>query len=202
MQPFRKHTGKVAPLYRANIDTDQIIPKQFLKRIERTGFGEFLFNDWRRTANGQPEPGFVLNQPQYTGASILVAGKNFGCGSSREHAVWALADYGFRAVIASSFADIFANNCVKNGVLTVALSEEEAAGIARRASDTPNYQLTIDLENCSVRDEQGLMASFKIDEFTRHCLLEGLDDIGLTLQHQADISGYEAKHPVPAAWKA
>jgi len=202
MQPFRKHTGKVAPLYRANIDTDQIIPKQFLKRIERTGFGEFLFNDWRCSASGDPDPGFVLNQPQYAGASILVAGKNFGCGSSREHAVWALADYGFRAVIASTFADIFANNCVKNGVLAVALSADQAAEIARKASETPNYQLTIDLESCTVRDDQGLSATFQLDEFTRHCLLEGLDDIGLTLQHQADLSAYEARHPVPAAWKA
>ena len=130
MQPFRKHTGKIAPLYRANIDTDQIIPKQFLKRIEKTGFGEFLFNDWRRSADGSPAPEFPLNQPRYSSASILVAGKNFGCGSSREHAVWALADFGFRAVIAPSFADIFANNCVKNGVLTA-----EAAQSARKEGD-------------------------------------------------------------------
>src|SRR5215831_17607020 len=154
MQPFRKHTGKVAPLYRANVDTDQIIPKQFLKRIERTGFGEFLFNDWRRSASGQLEPSFVLNQPQYSGASILVAAKNFGCGSSREHAVWALADYGFRAVLAPSFADIFANNCVKNGVLAVVLTEAETAELARKA-ETPGYQLTIDLESRTVRDNQG-----------------------------------------------
>jgi 3-isopropylmalate/(R)-2-methylmalate dehydratase small subunit len=201
MQPFRKHTGKVAPLYRANVDTDQIIPKQFLKRIEKTGFGEFLFNDWRRSASGEPDRNFVLNQSQYAGSSILVAGKNFGCGSSREHAVWALADFGFRAVIASTFADIFANNCVKNGVLTVWLTEEEAAEIARRA-ETPGYQLTIDLENCTVRDDKGLNATFKIDEFTRHCLLEGLDDIGLTLQHETDITQYESSHPAPAAWRA
>src|SRR5580765_4412005 len=133
MQPFRIHTGKVAPLLRANIDTDQIIPKQFLKRIERTGFGEFLFNDWRRSAEGKPDPSFVLNQPRYSGASILVAGKNFGCGSSREHAVWALDDFGFRAVVAPSFADIFANNCVKNGVLTVVLDEAKIAEITQRA---------------------------------------------------------------------
>ena len=201
MKPFTLHTGKVAPLYRANIDTDQIIPKQFLKRIEKTGFGEFLFNDWRRSASGKPDPDFVLNQPQYAGASILVAGKNFGCGSSREHAVWAMADYGFRAVIASTFADIFANNCVKNGVLTVALAEEEAAEIARRAENV-GYQLTVDLETCSVRDDQGLSAKFQIDEFTRHCLLEGLDDIGLSLQHESEISRYESKHPAPAAWRA
>jgi len=201
MQPFRKHTGKVAPLYRANIDTDQIIPKQFLKRIEKTGFGEFLFNDWRRSADGAPDPAFPLNQPRYSGASILVSGKNFGCGSSREHAVWALADFGFRAVIAPSFADIFANNCVKNGVLTVVLSEEETGEIARRASETPAYQIAIDLEKCMVEDGQGLTTYFRIDEFTRHCLLEGLDDIGLTLQHEPEISAYEAKHPVPAVWK-
>jgi 3-isopropylmalate/(R)-2-methylmalate dehydratase small subunit len=200
MQPFRKHTGKVAPLYRANVDTDQIIPKQFLKRIEKTGFGEFLFNDWRRSASGQLEPAFVLNQPQYSDASILVADKNFGCGSSREHAVWALADFGFRAVIAPSFADIFANNCAKNGVLTAALAEGEAAEVARKA-EVAGYQLTIDLENCTVQDNEGLQAKFKIDEFTRHCLLEGLDDIGLTLQHQSDIALYESGHPAPSAWK-
>lgn len=201
MQPFRKHTGKVAPLYRTNVDTDQIIPKQFLKRIEKTGFGQFLFNDWRRKPDGTPDPSFVLNQPQYAGASILVAAKNFGCGSSREHAVWALADYGFRAVIAPSFADIFANNCVKNGVLTVVLKENEAEEIGRRAENS-SYSVTIDLEECSVRDNQGLAAKFSIDEFTRHCLLQGLDDIGLTLQHQDEIAAYESRHPVPAAWKS
>ena len=137
MKPFRKHKGKVAPLDRANVDTDQIIPKQFLKRIERTGFGEFLFYDWRRGKDGAQDPSFSLNQPRYKGASILVAGKNFGCGSSREHAVWALEDFGFRAVIAPSFADIFANNCVKNGVLTVVLTEEEVEEIVRRASEAP-----------------------------------------------------------------
>ena len=200
MQKFRKHTGKVSPLDRANVDTDKIIPKQFLKRIEKTGFGEFLFYDWRRSASDQPEPTFVLNQPQYSGASILVAGKNFGCGSSREHAVWALADYGFRAILAPSFADIFANNCVKNGVLTVALTEEETAEIARKA-ETPGYQVTIDLESRTVTDNQGFDASFAIDEFTRHCLLEGLDDIGLTLQHESAISQFESKHPTPSAWK-
>src|SRR5215475_2464494 len=142
MQSFRTHTGKVAPLYRANIDTDQIIPKQFLKRIERTGFGEFLFNDWCRSPEGLPNPDFVLNQSRYSGASILVADKNFGCGSSREHAVWALADFGFRAVIAPLFAKISANDCVKNGVLTVVLREDETAEIARRASALANFALT------------------------------------------------------------
>jgi 3-isopropylmalate/(R)-2-methylmalate dehydratase small subunit len=202
MQPFRKHTGKVAPLYRANIDTDQIIPKQFLKRIEKTGFGEFLFNDWRRTTNGALDLAFPLNDPRYAGASILVAGKNFGCGSSREHAVWALSNYGFSAVIAPSFADIFANNCVQNGVLTVVLSEEQCGQIARGAAETANYQLTIDLENCTVQDGRGLSAEFRIDEVTRHRLLEGLDDVGLTLQHEAEIAAYETRHPVPAAWKS
>jgi 3-isopropylmalate/(R)-2-methylmalate dehydratase small subunit len=181
----------VVPLDRSNVDTDQIIPKQFLKRIERTGFGKFLFYDWRHKAKS-----FVLDEPRYSGASILVTGKNFGCGSSREHAVWALADFGFRAIIAPSFADIFANNCVKNGVLTVVLSENETFTIVQRA-EGPDYTLTIDLEHCLVADNQGLRASFRIDEFTRHCLLNGLDDIGLTLQHESEIAKYEAQHPVP-----
>ncbi|MGC2182153.1 MAG: 3-isopropylmalate dehydratase small subunit [Terriglobales bacterium] len=196
MRPFRTHKGKVAPLDRANVDTDQIIPKQFLKRIERTGFGEFLFYDWRRGKDGLPDPTFSLNQPRYKGASILVAGKNFGCGSSREHAVWALEDFGFRAVVAPSFADIFANNCVKNGVLTVVLSESEVETIVRRTNELPNYQLTLDLEQCKVRDDSGFSATFQIDEFTRHCLLEGLDDIGLTLRHEPEITAYESRHPV------
>jgi 3-isopropylmalate/(R)-2-methylmalate dehydratase small subunit len=194
MQPFRVHQGKVAPLYRANVDTDQIIPKQFLKRIEKTGFGEFLFYDWRRTPDGKPDPSFSLNLPRYAGASVLVTDKNFGCGSSREHAVWALADAGFRAVIAPSFADIFANNCVQNGILTAVLSEDQAAEIARRAQESPDYQVTLDLKQQTVRDQQGLSASFPIDSFVRHRLLEGLDDIGLTLQHEAEIASYEARH--------
>src|SRR5579863_949449 len=165
MQPFRTHTGKVAPLYRANIDTDQIIPKQFLKRIERTGFGEFLFNDWRRSANGVPDASFVLNQSQYSGASILVAGKNFGCGSSREHAVWALADFGFRAVIAPSFADIFSTNCTKNGVLPVVLSDSQVAELVLRTAQLEGYFLTIDLEKREVRDSSGFLARFEIDDF-------------------------------------
>ena len=197
MQPFRVLQGKVAPLDRANVDTDQIIPKQFLKRIERTGFGDFLFYDWRRAKDGSLEPSFPLNQPRHSGASILAAGKNFGCGSSREHAVWALADFGFRAVVAPSFADIFANNCVKNGVLTVVLGEEEVSGIIRRAAEIPEYQLTINLEQCTVRDDHGFSTKFKIDEFTRYCLLNGLDDIGLTLQHEAEISTYEARRVNP-----
>ena len=198
MQPFRVHQGKVVPLTRANIDTDQIIPKQFLKRIEKTGFGEFLFYDWRRTPNGQPDPAFPLNQPRYAGASILVTDKNFGCGSSREHAVWALANAGFRAVIAPSFADIFANNCVQNGVLTVALREDEVAEIVRRVREVNDYGLTIDLEQRKVTDAQGFSAAFPVDDFIRHRLLEGLDDIGLTLQHEAEIAAYEAAHPLLA----
>jgi len=192
MDAFRVHKGRLAPLHRANIDTDQIIPKQFLKRIERTGFGEFLFFDWRRTEDGTPDPSFALNQPRYAGASVLIAGKNFGCGSSREHAVWALADFGFRAVIAPSFADIFANNCVKNGMLTVVLTEAEVDEIVVRAEKFPNYEITVDLEKCTVHDQHGFSASFPVDEFTRHCLLKGLDEIGLTLQHEAEIAAYEA----------
>ncbi len=199
MKPFRTHRGSVAPLERVNVDTDQIIPKQFLKRIERTGFGQFLFYDWRFAADGKKSAGFVLDEPRYKGASILVAGKNFGCGSSREHAVWALADFGFRAVISSSFADIFANNSAKNGFLTVRLSEDEAAELMRRSRELDDYQLIVDLEQCEVRDEQGFRAKFPIDEFVRHCLLNGLDDIGLTLQHEAEIAAYEALHPPSAA---
>ncbi len=193
MQPFRVHEGLVAPLPRPNVDTDQIIPKQFLKRIERTGFGEFLFYDWRLTADSRPVADFVLNQPRYAGASILVAGKNFGCGSSREHAPWALADYGFRAVIAPSFADIFANNCAKNGILTVVLREDEVAELTRRATEQRGYRLEIDLERKQVRDQSGFSASFEIDGFRRFCLLEGLDDIGLTLRHESEIREYEQK---------
>jgi len=199
VKPFTVHRGRVAPLDRINVDTDQIIPKQFLKRIERTGFGQFLFYDWRFSADGKKNAGFVLDEPRYQGASILVAGKNFGCGSSREHAVWALADFGFRAVISSSFADIFANNSTKNGFLTVRLSEAETAEIVRRAREFEDYEVTIDLERCEVRDDHGLRAKFPIDEFVRDCLLNGLDDIGLTLQHESEITAYEALHPVSPA---
>ncbi|HVP44814.1 MAG TPA: 3-isopropylmalate dehydratase small subunit [Terriglobales bacterium] len=194
MQPFRVHEGLVAPLPRPNVDTDQIIPKQFLKRIERTGFGEFLFYDWRFTTDGQPVADFVLNQPRYAGASVLVAGKNFGCGSSREHAPWALGDYGFRTIIAPSFADIFANNCGKNGILTVVLREGKVAELTRRATALHGYRLQIDLEQKQVRDQSGFSAAFEIDDFRRFCLLEGLDDIGLTLRHEADIRAYEARY--------
>lgn len=201
MQPFRVHKGKVAPLDRANVDTDQIIPKQFLKRIERTGFGKFLFYDWRRGKDGQPDASFTLNQPRYAGASILVAGKNFGCGSSREHAVWALEDFGFRSVIASSFADIFASNCVQNGVLAVVLDEAEVNQIMRRAVEFPDYQLAVDLEHRKVHDSHDFSASFEIEETTRHRLLNGLDDIALTLLQEDRIALYEGQHPVPAASK-
>ena len=202
MKPFTIHRGRVAPLDRVNVDTDQIIPKQFLKRIEKTGFGQYLFYDWRFSVDGKKNPDFVLHEPRYEGASILVAGKNFGCGSSREHAVWALVDFGFRVVISSSFADIFANNSTKNGFLTVRLSETAAAELLRRTQGIDEYQLTIDLEQCEVRDDQGFSAKFPIDAFVRHCLLNGLDDIGLTLQHEAEIAAYEKLHPAPAALQA
>ena len=199
MNPFTVHRGRVAPLDRVNVDTDQIIPKQFLKKIEKTGFGQFLFYDWRFGTDGVKNPDFILHEPRYEGASILVAGKNFGCGSSREHAVWALADFGFRAVISSSFADIFANNSAKNGFLAVRLIEEEVQEVMRRATDIDGYQLTIDLEKCEVRDDSGFGAKFEIDDFVRHCLLNGLDDIGLTLQHEKEIATYEARHRPAAA---
>jgi 3-isopropylmalate/(R)-2-methylmalate dehydratase small subunit len=199
MQPFHIHTGLVAPLDRPNVDTDQIIPKQFLKRVERTGFGEFLFYDWRTGEEGAPDSSFVLNEARYRGASVLVAGRNFGCGSSREHAPWALMDYGFRAVIAPSFADIFANNCLKNGLLPVVLTGAEVALIVQRARELENYCVTVDLERCIVADEHGLAAPFRIDEFRRHCLLNGLDDIGLTLRHEAAIAAYEQERP---RWRA
>jgi 3-isopropylmalate/(R)-2-methylmalate dehydratase small subunit len=202
MQPFRKHTGLVVPLDKVNVDTDQIIPKQFLKRIERTGFGEFLFYDWRFTADGKKIGEFILHQPRYAGASVLVAGKNFACGSSREHAVWALADYGFRVILASSFADIFANNSLKNGLLTVRLPEEQVAEISRRALEIPDYQLTVDLESLRIQDAHGFAASFAMDDFSRHCLLNGLDDIGLTLQHEPEISAYESRHPIRPEMKS
>jgi 3-isopropylmalate/(R)-2-methylmalate dehydratase small subunit len=192
MTPFCKHTGIVAPLDRANVDTDQIIPKQFLKRIERTGFGEFLFFDWRYLPSSQPNPSFVLNQSRYKGASILVTGKNFGCGSSREHAPWALLEYGFRVIIAPSFADIFANNCLKNGMLPIIFQDREVAQIIALAQETDGYKLSVDLERQVVEDDRGRSLAFSIGEFQRYCLLEGLDDIGLTLRHEADIAAYEA----------
>jgi 3-isopropylmalate/(R)-2-methylmalate dehydratase small subunit len=193
MTPFRIHTGLAVPLDRPNIDTDQIIPKQFLKRIERTGFGQFLFYDWRFRSDGTPNPEFILNDKRYQGASILIAGKNFGCGSSREHAPWALADFGFRAIIAPSFADIFANNCMKNGMLPVTLSDREIAELMQRAQALEMIQLTINLQDKCVTDAQDFSALFKIEDFQRHCLLNGLDDIALTLQHEPAIAVYEAQ---------
>ena len=194
MNPFTKHTGLVAPLNRANVDTDQIIPKQFLKRIERTGFGEFLFYDWRYLPDGQPNPAFVLNEPRYHGASILVADKNFGCGSSREHAPWALGEFGFRVIIAPSFADIFANNCFKNGMLPITLPAEVVRKIMSRAQQREGYKLTVDLERQTIEDANGLSILFVVGEFQRHCLMEGLDDIGLTLRHEEAIRAYEVSH--------
>ncbi len=194
MKPFRTLTALAAPLDRANVDTDQIIPKQFLKRIERTGYGDFLFYDWRRTAAGDPEPSFPLNDPRYKGAQILIAGKNFACGSSREHAAWALSDFGFRAVIAPTFADIFFSNAGKNGIVLARLSEEQVAALLHNAKSIPDYQLTVSLEAQTVTDNQGFSASFEIDPFRKFCLLEGLDDIGLTMRHAATLDAFEARH--------
>ncbi len=195
MQHFTIHQGVVATLDRANVDTDQIIPKQFLKRIERTGFGQFLFYDWRFEEDGQTEnPAFELNRVDVKGASILVTRRNFGSGSSREHAVWALDDFGFRCVIAPSFADIFFNNCFKNGLLPITLPEADIEELFRRAEQHPPYQLTVDLENQVLRDDLGFERSFEVEPHRRHCLLEGLDDIAQTLQHEDKIAAYEAAH--------
>ena len=190
---MRIHRGQVIPLGLANIDTDQIIPKQFLKRIERTGYGPFLFNDWRYDSAGQPKPEFVLNREPYTHGSILIAGKNFGCGSSREHAAWALANFGILVVIAPSFADIFHSNAANNGLLTVVLPEEKVAELLARAEAQPNYELTIDVEKLTVSDTAGWSASFPLDSFRQHCLLNGLDQISLTLQREAAIQAFEAR---------
>ncbi len=191
MNPFTIHTGLVAPLDRVDVDTDQIIPKQFLKRIERTGFGQYLFFDWRFLEDGSDNPEFELNQPELRGASILLTRRNFGCGSSREHAPWALDDYGFKAILAPSFADIFYNNCFKNGLLPVKLPEEAIDDLFDRAEKHPGYRVTVDLEACEIRDEHGLRLAFEVDPFRRHCLLNGLDDIGLTLQHADKIEAFE-----------
>ncbi len=193
MEPFKRHTGLVATLDRVNVDTDQIIPKQFLKRIERSGFGQFLFYDWRFTPEGEINPEFELNQPRFHGASVLLARANFGCGSSREHAPWALQDYGFRAIIAPSYADIFYNNCFKNGLLPVQLSEAEVERLFSAATAVEGYELTIDLERQWVVDDWGNKFGFAVEPFRRECLLKGLDDIGLTLQHEDAIAEYEAR---------
>ena len=191
MDAFVSHTGRVTPLDRVDVDTDQIIPKQFLKRIERTGYGEFLFYDWCALEDRSPDPDFVLNRPEYKGGSVLVAGRNFGCGSSREHAPWALLDYGFRAVISSSFADIFMSNCYQNGLLPVDLDDTDVAHVMTAALAGDGYEVTVDLEAQEVRDGSGWSASFSIDPFRRECLLNGLDDIGLTLTLESEIAAFE-----------
>ena len=198
MQPINVLTSHAAPLDRPNVDTDQIIPKQFLKRIERTGYGEFLFYDWSRIQEGphagEPQPDFVLNNPAYKGAKILIAGKNFGCGSSREHAAWALTDYGLLAVIAPSFADIFFSNAGKNGMILVRLPEKDVEHLMARSKAKPNHQITINLEAQTVSNDEGFTAHFDIDPFRKYCLLNGLDDIGLTLRHDSKLDAYESKH--------
>ncbi len=196
MKAFTRLTGLVLPLDRSNVDTDQIIPKQFLKRIERTGFGQFLFFDWRFLDDGSPNPEFVLNRPEYRGATILLARRNFGCGSSREHAPWALEDFGFRVVIAPSFADIFYNNCFKNGMLPLPLDEAAVDDLFARANRHAGYRLTVDLEAQRLSDACGLALPFTVDAFRRHCLLDGLDDIGLTLGHADQIAAYEQGHGI------
>ncbi|OAB46833.1 3-isopropylmalate dehydratase small subunit [Paenibacillus antarcticus] len=193
MEAFTKLTGIVGPVDRVNVDTDAIIPKQFLKRIERTGFGQFLFYEWRFDQEGNDIDSFELNKPRYNGASVLVSRANFGCGSSREHAPWAILDYGFKCVIAPSFADIFYNNCFKNSILPIKLSEEQVEDLFQRTAAHDGYQLNVDLENQTLTDEYGLHIDFNIDEHRRQFLLQGLDDIGLTLQHEADITAYEQK---------
>ena len=199
MEALRKAEGVVAVLDRADVDTDQIIPKQFLKRIERTGYGAFLFNDWRFRPDGSLNEDFPLNRPEFEGARILVSGRNFGCGSSREHAAWALHDYGFRAVIAPNFADIFIGNCYQNGIVPVQLPEADVAELMSRASGR-TYQATVDLETLEIRSDDGLRMPFQIDPFRRHCLMNGLDDIGLTLEHGGAIARYEVEQAVAPSW--
>ena len=206
MKPFRKLKARAAPLDRVNVDTDQIIPKQFLKRIERTGYGEFLFFDWRRIQDGAAgagalNPEFVLNHPRHAGAEILIAGRNFGCGSSREHAAWALSDYGFRCVIAPSFADIFHSNAGKNGILLITLPEDQVQTLIARAAALPHYEIDVSLENLTVEDAHGFSASFSIDPFRRECLLGGLDDIALSLRQSTALDRFEQQHD-KAFWLA
>jgi len=209
MQKFTLLNGLVAPLDRANVDTDAIIPKQFLKSIKRTGFGPNLFDEWRYLDNGEPgrdnsrrpiNPDFVLNQPRYKGAQILLARENFGCGSSREHAPWALEDYGFRAIIATSFADIFFNNCFKNGLLPIRLAAEQVDELFKAVAANVGYKLVIDLEQQTISASGGKMYKFEVEAFRKHCLLNGLDDIGLTLQHVDEIKVYEEKHRSAQPW--
>ncbi|WP_270171481.1 3-isopropylmalate dehydratase small subunit [Paenibacillus sp. SYP-B4298] len=196
MEPFNKLTGIVAPVDRVNVDTDAIIPKQFLKRIERSGFGQFLFYEWRFFESGEINPEFEPNKARYEGASVLISRANFGCGSSREHAPWAILDYGYKCIIAPSYADIFYNNCFKNGILPIKLSEEQVEELFQRTAANEGYKLTIDLENKKITDELGLEIAFDLDEHRRQFLLQGLDDIGLTLQHEDKISAYEAARVV------
>jgi 3-isopropylmalate/(R)-2-methylmalate dehydratase small subunit len=193
MEPFVSLNAKLAPINRVNVDTDQIIPKQFLKRVERTGFGQFLFNDWRFMPDGSENKDFILNQKGYSAAEILVSGRNFGCGSSREHAPWALQDYGFKCIIAPSFGDIFFSNCFQNGVLPVVLPEDTVAQIIENSENDPEYRINIDLESQRVWDEnEEVVAEFSIEPFRRHCMLNGLDDIGLTLEDETDIAVFES----------
>ena len=192
MDAFATHSGVALPLDRINVDTDQIIPARFLKKIDRVGFGELLFYAWRYNDDGSPNADFILNDPDFAGATVLLAGENFGSGSSREHAPWSLQQYGFRAIIAPSFADIFRNNCYQNGLLPVTLAADEVAMLMRRAQDAPGYSLTVDLQAQTVSDGQGFEAHFDIDPFRRERLLQGLDDIGLTLQHADSIAAFEA----------
>jgi len=201
MEALSRVDGIVAAIDRVDVDTDQIIPKQFLKRVERTGYGQYLFNDWRFRTDGSPNPDFELNRPELKGAKILVSGRNFGCGSSREHAAWALEDYGFRAVIAPSYADIFLSNCFQTGIVPVLLAESEVAELIKRALKG-GYRATVDLETLEVRGEDGFSASFTLDPFRRHCLMNGLDDIGLTLEHEADITRFERERALRPTWVA
>jgi 3-isopropylmalate/(R)-2-methylmalate dehydratase small subunit len=197
MNPFEVFTGNIAPLNRVNVDTDQIIPKQFLKRVERTGFGKFLFNDWRYNEDGSNNEEFVLNKDGYKDASVLVSGRNFGSGSSREHAPWALQDFGFKCIVAPSFADIFYSNCFQNGILPIVLPESIVSEIIKRSEKDPDYQMTIDLKEQRIWDsEEDIVSSFDVEPFRKHCMLNGLDDIGLTLELEDEISHFENKRSI------
>ena len=196
MEKYNKTNGKVLPLDRANVDTDQIIPAKYLKRVEKTGFGQYLFDAWRKLPDGTPNPEFILNDDRYNGATILVAGPNFGSGSSREHAPWALNDYGFRTIIAPSFADIFRNNCFQNGMLPIVLDQAIIDKIIQKSSKNPDYSLTVDLESGVISDSEEFTIEFTIDSFKKHCLLEGLDDIGLTLSEESMIKNFESRHVI------
>lgn len=200
MQKFNTFRGLAVPLDRANVDTDQILPKQFLTRVERSGWGQFAFYNWRYQPDGAPEPSFVLNQPRYHGVSVLLARENFGCGSSREHAPWALADFGLRVIIAPSYAVIFRNNCFQNGMLPIELENQMLDEWFRRVEAQPGYGITVNLKDQTLTGDDGFACTFGVDPFRKHCLLEGLDDIGLTLEHQAAIEAYEQSHDRP--WQA